>query len=143
MNDFELKLRKALDKATANAPQAERDLVKVASQAAQAVSAVTEGLATLELVSIREDGDPRPTYQLRLRRIDSEAPASDLGVFRVSEGGYPIDRWATLRNWEANLDKPERQHFNVGDLKGNFDYMFSQQDSKLVVLLNSLPKKKA
>jgi hypothetical protein len=139
--DFERLLREALDQATANAPQANKDLVRIASEAADAVSKVTEGAATLELVPIDVGEDPRTTYQLQLRRNKSEAPASDLGVFRLSETGYPIHRWASRRNWEARPENPDNEHTNVKDLQGNFNWMLSKPDSRLVVLVNSLQRR--
>jgi hypothetical protein len=139
--DFERLLREALDHATAKAPQANKDLVRLASEAADAVSKVTEGAATLELVPIDVGEDPRTTYQLQLRRNKSEAPASDLGVFRLSETGYPIHRWASRRNWEARPESPDDEHININDLQGNFNWMLSKPDSKLVVLVNSLHRR--
>jgi hypothetical protein len=138
LTDFERQLREALDKATENAPQANEDLVRFASEAAEAVLNVTDGLAILELHPIISDEDQRMTYQLRLRTKNSEAPASDLGVFCLSEAGYPVLRWSSKRNWEARPDKPDLEHFNVNDIKGNFAWMLSKPDSKLVLLVNSL-----
>jgi hypothetical protein len=79
--DFERQLREALDKATANAPEASKDLVRLASEAADAVSKVTEGAATLELVPIVVDEDPCTTYQLQFRRNRSEAQRPTWGFF--------------------------------------------------------------
>lgn len=141
--DFERLLREAVDQAAANAPQANEDLLRLASWAADAVSKVTEGAATLELVPIDVGDDPRPTYQLQLRRDSSEAPASDLGVFRLSEAGYPIYRWATRRNWELRPEAPDNEHINVQNLTDNFNWMLSKPDSKLVVLVNYLRQRKA
>ncbi len=138
--DFESLLREALDRAAANAPQANQDLIRLASEAADAVSKVTEGIATLELTPINGDQDPRLTYQLQLRRNKSEAPASDLGVFRLSEAGYPIHRWSWRGNWEARPENPDSEHFNLEGLKGNFHWMLSKPDSKLVVLINYLQR---
>jgi hypothetical protein len=141
---FEEMLRGALEKARERAPEANNDLIKLTSEASNAVSRVSGGVARLELSPINVAGDDRPTYQLQLRRNDdSEAPWSDLGVFRLSETGYPIDRWPSRGNWDSNPDRPDRQHTNVADLKGNFEYMLSVPDSRLVVLLNYLVKLKS
>ncbi len=136
--DFESMLREAISQAAEKASGANEDLIRIASEAADAVSKVTQEAATLELVPIDVDEDERATYQLQLRRNKSAAPASDLGVFRLSIGGYPIDRWPSRSGWEAAPETPERQHSNVDDLQGNFKWMLSKPDSKLVVLVNSL-----
>ena len=136
--DFERLLREAIDQATANAPEANKDLIRISSEVSDAVSNVTDGAAILELVPIDVGDDTRTTYQLQLRRNQSEAPASDLGVFRLSLSGYPVHRWGSRRSWEANPDKPENEHFNASDIQGNFNWMLSKPDSKLVVLVNSL-----
>jgi len=141
--DFERQLREALDKATANAPEANKDLVRLASEAADAVSKVTEREATLELVPIVLDEDPGITYQLQFRRNKSEAPASDLGIFRLSNVGYPIHRWSSRKSWEARPDKPDNEHFNANDVKGSFSWMLSKPESKLVILVNSLRRLEA
>lgn len=136
--DFEHLLRVALDQAAAKAPQAYDDLLRLASEVADAVSNVTAGDATLELAPVVVGDDARGTYQLQLRRVGSNAPASDLGVFRVSEAGYPVDRWPSRRLWESKPDSPETTYFNVEDLTVFFKWMLSEPDSKLVVLLNYL-----
>jgi hypothetical protein len=141
--DFEARLRSALDEASKIATQANDDLLRIASEASDAVSKVTDGAAMLELAPINEGEDRPPTYQLQLRRVDSEAPWTDLGVFRLSEVGYPVDRWASRSAWESNPDKPERQHNNIQDIRGNFDYLLSRPDSKLVLLLSYLRQLKA
>ena len=136
--DFERLLREAVDQAAAKAPEANEDLLRLASEAADAVSKVTEGAAILELVPMDVGNDPRPTYQLQLRRDRSEAPASDLGVFRLSEAGYPVHRWGSRRNWESRPEAPDNEHLNVQNLTDNFNWMLSKPDSKLVVLVNYL-----
>ena len=136
--EFEKMLREALSQAIAKAPQAKDDLFRIASEAGDAVKKVAEGSAALELVPIDVENDPRPTYQLQLLRLDSESARSDLGVFRLSASGYPIQRWASKSNWNLNPEKPEREHMNVVDLKGNFNYMLSNPDTKLVTLINHL-----
>ena len=136
--DFERLLRDALDLATANAPQAGKDLFKYASEAAEAVSKITEGAATLELVPIDNNGDPRVAYHLQLRKNQSEAPASDLGVFQLSPTGYPIQRWAARGNWEARPTQPDNEHFTPANVRDNFVWMLSKPDSKLVVLVNAM-----
>ena len=126
--DFERLLREALDQATAKMPAANTDLFRLASEAADAVSNVTGGTARLQLTPIDVGEDARPTYQLQLRKDKSEAPVSDLGVFRLSETGYPIHRWQSRRNWEAQCEAPDNEHFNVQQLKDNFHWMLSKPD---------------
>ena len=140
--DFERLLRDALDLATANAPQAGKDLFEYASEAAEAVSKITGGAATLELVPIDMSGDPRAAYHLQLRKNQSEAPASDLGVFQLSPTGYPIHRWAARRNWEDRPERPDNEHFTAVNVRDNFVWMLSKPDSKLVILVNAMGKLK-
>jgi hypothetical protein len=125
------------------APEASKDIVRLASEAADAVSRVTEGAATLELVPIVFDEGPCTTYQLQFRRNNSEAPASNLGIFRLSSVGYPIQRWSSRKNWEARPETPDREHFKAHDVKSNLSWMLSKPESKLVVLVNSLRKRDA
>ena len=136
--DFEALLRTAVEQAAAQAPQASEDLLRLASEAAQAVSAVTGGTARLDLVPIDIEHDSRPTYQLQLWRVKSEAPAADLGIFRLSQAGYPIHRWSWRGAWESRPEQPDNEHFDVKHLKDNFNWMLSKPDSKLVVLVNHL-----
>jgi hypothetical protein len=135
---FERMLRQALDEAIAHAPQARDDLFRIASEAGAAVKKVTDGAATLELVPVDVGKDSRPTYQLQLVTLDGESSRSDLGVFRLSATGYPVQRWASKHTWMKNPEKPEREHNNNQDLSGNFEYMLSTPTSKLVVIINSL-----
>ena len=136
--NFEKMLRKALDEAIANAPQARDDLFRLASEAGEAIKKVTDGAATLELVPIDVGNDPRPTYQLQLVTLDGESSRSDLGVFRLAATGYPIQRWASKNGWKSNPEKPEREHMSIQELNGNFDYMFSSPTTRLVGLINHL-----
>jgi len=100
------------------------------------VAGVTRGAAVLELVPVEQGGGTNPTYQLQLRKVDSEAPPSDLGIYRVTETGYPVQRWYSRAKWEGNPEKPDGQYANVNDLEGNFKWMLSEPESRLVVLVN-------
>jgi hypothetical protein len=141
--DFERMLREAVSKAKEAAPRAVDDLVHCASKAAEAVAGVTGSAAALELVPIdvRDEHGRRfkgatPTYQLQLRKVDSEAPPSDLGIFRVTETGYPVLRWYSRAKWEGHPEKPDEQYTTISELEGNFKWMLSNPDSRLVVLVS-------
>ena len=106
--DYKRLLQEAIDQAKANAARAVDDLLRCASKAAEAVAGVTRGAAALELVPINQDPNARPTYQLQLRKVGSEAPASDLGVYYVTEGGYPVLRWYSRNAWESHPENRGR-----------------------------------
>jgi hypothetical protein len=133
--DYERLLREAVHKAREAAPRAVDDLIRCASGAAEAVAVVTRDAAILELVPLNEGKDSTPTYQLQLRKVGSEAPPSDLGIYRVTKTGYPVLRWFTRAKWERSPDKPDRQFSNLNELEDNFKWMVSQPESKLVVLV--------
>ena len=133
--DFETLLRDAVNRAKESAPRAVDDLVHCASKAAQAVATVTGGGATLELVPVEQQGSTTPTYQLQLRKIGSEAPPSDLGIYRVSNAGYPVQRWYSWANWEGNVEQPDKEYLSISDLEGNFKWMLSKPESRLVMLV--------
>ena len=133
--DYPHLLQDAINQAKANAPRAVDDLLRCASKAAEAVADVTAGAAALELVPINQDGSAAPTYQLQLRKVGSEAPPSDLGVYCVTAAGYPVLRWYSRNAWESRPDKPDGKYASVGDLEGNFRWMVSKPESRLVVLV--------
>jgi hypothetical protein len=64
VTDFERMLREAIDQATSKASHANNDLIRIASEASDAVSNVTGGAATLELIPVDVGDDPHTTYQL-------------------------------------------------------------------------------
>src|SRR5258708_1903647 len=115
--DYADLLREAINRAKANAPRAVDDLLRCASKAAVAVTAVTGGAATLELVPINQGENAKPTYQLQLRKVGSEAPPSDLGVYCVTPAGYPIRRWFSRNAWEDHPEKPAQDYPGVSELE--------------------------
>jgi hypothetical protein len=133
--DYEQLLREAVNKAKEAAPRAVDDLVRCASNAAEAVAGVTGGAAALELVPVNQGEGATPTYQLQLRKVGSDAPPSDLGVYRVTEAGYPVLRWYTRAKWDRNPDEPDDQYTTFSELEGNFKWMLSRPESRLVVLV--------
>ena len=135
--DYGRLLREAINQAKANAPRAVDDLLRCASKAAEAVTSVTDGAAALELVPINQDEEEgaTPAYQLQLRKVGSEAPPSDLGVYCVTAAGYPVLRWYSRNTWESRPDEPDGQYANVRKLEGNFKWMISKPESRLVVLV--------
>ncbi len=141
--NYENLLRAAINQAKANALRAIDDLLRFSSNAAEAVAKVTGGAAALELVPINQAEGATPTYQLQLRKVGSEAPPSDLGVYRVTAAGYPVQRWYSRRTWEARPDKPDGEYPSVGELEGNFKWMVSNPESRLVVLVTFFQQKKA
>ena len=116
--------------------RAVNDLVRFSSRAATAVSSVTAGAAALELVLINQGEGAVPIYQLQLRKVGSEAPPSDLGVYRVTSAGYPILRWWSRGRWESDPEKPDQQHLNPESLENHFTWMVSNPDSRLVLLVS-------
>lgn len=133
--DYAHLLREAINQARANAPRAVDDLLRCASKAAEAVAGVTGGAAALELVPINQGEHARPTYQLQLRKVGSEAPPSDLGVYCVTATGYPVLRWHSRNSWESRPDTPDEQYPGVSELEGNFRWLVSKPESRLVLLV--------
>jgi len=133
--DFAQLLREAINQAKANAPRAVDDLLRCASQTAEAVAAVTGGAAILELIPITQGENPQTTYQLQLRKVGSEAPPSDLGVYYVTAAGYPIRRWYSRNAWEDHPEKPVQDYPGVSELERHFKWMVSTPESRLVVLV--------
>ncbi len=128
-------LRAAINQAKANAPGAVDDLLRCASTTAEAVTAVTGGAATLELVLINQGENAQPTYQFQLRKVGSEAPPSDLGVYCVTAAGYPVLKWWSRNRWESRPDTPDEHYPSISELEGNFRWMISKPESRLVVLV--------
>jgi hypothetical protein len=133
--EFESLLREAVSKAKEAAPRAVDDLVLCASKAAEAVGKVTGGAATLELVPVERGEGATPTYQLQLRKVDSKAPPSDLGIYRITQTGYPVQRWYSRAKWEGNPEQSDGQYTTFSELEGNFKWMLSKPESRLVVLV--------
>jgi hypothetical protein len=133
--DYEHLLNEAINQARTNAPRAVGELLRLSSTAAEAVAKVTGGAAALELVPINQEEGATPTYQLQLRKVGSEAPPSDLGVYCVTAAGYPVHRWYSRRAWESHPDEPDGQYSGVSELEGNFRWMVSNPESRLVVLV--------
>jgi hypothetical protein len=133
--DYEQLLRKAITQAKVEAPQIAEDLRRCASQAAEAIAKVTDGAAALDLIPLPgPDGTP-PAFQLLLRRVGHDGPPSDLGVYQLSEAGYPIRRWYSRGNWESNPNQSDHVHENKNSLEGHFRWMVSNASSRLVVLV--------
>ncbi len=133
--DYASLLQQAISQARANAPSAVNDLLRCTSKTAEAVAGVTGGAAALELVPINQGQAASPTYQLQLRKVGSEAPPSDLGVYVVTAAGYPVLRWFSRNAWESRPDRPDEQYSRVDELEGNFRWMISRPESRLVVLV--------
>jgi hypothetical protein len=96
---------------------------------------VTEGTGVLEMVPIDQGGDATKAYQLQLRKAGSEAPPTDLGVYSTTTTGYPVMRWYSRNGWEDHRDEPNQQYHGLNELEGNFRWMLSNHESRLVVLL--------
>lgn len=136
--DFEQLLSEAINLLRAKAPRALDDLVRFSSRTAEAVMTVTRGAAVLELVPINHGEGATPSYQLQLRKVGSEAPSSDLGVYCVTAAGYHVLRWYSIRSWESHPDKPDDVYHDVNELERHFKWMLSKPDSRLVVLVTSV-----
>jgi hypothetical protein len=133
--DYGSLLQTAVEQAKANAPRATDDLLRFSSQAAVAVAGVTKGAAALELVPVNPGSGDIRTYQLQFRRVGSDAPPSDLGVYQIPPTGYPVFRWPSWGAWERSPDNAPNQHLNVGELDAHFRWLLSDADSRLVVLV--------
>ena len=136
--DFTDLVQHALKAAKAQAPRAVDDLRRCASQAADAVARVTGGVGTLELVPINQGENAKTTYQLQLRKVNSEAPPSDLGVYNATAAGYPIERWYSRAAWEEHPEQPVKTFGNSFELEGHFKWLVSTPESRLVVLVSFL-----
>jgi hypothetical protein len=133
--DFEALLRDAIKQAKERAPRAVDDLLRLSSMAARAVAGVTAGAASLELAPINQAEGARPAYQLVLRKIGSEAPPSELGVYAVTAAGYPVLRWFSRGSWELGPDEPAHTFTSTGELEGHFKWLISSPESRLVMLV--------
>ncbi len=133
--NYEQLLRKAIKEAKEAAPRAVEDLLRFASEAADAVEKVTEGTAVLEMVPIDQGESAMKAYQLQLRKAGSEAPSTDLGVYSTTTAGYPVMRWHSRRGWEEHPDEPNQQYPGPNELEGNFRWILSNHESRLVVLI--------
>jgi hypothetical protein len=133
--DYEQLLLNAINQAKVGAPQVADDLRTCASQAAEAIAKVTDGAAALNLVSLpKPDGTP-PAFQLLLGRVGQDRTPSDLGVYQLSEAGYPIQRWHSRGSWESSPTQTEHLYENKSALEGHFRWMVSNPSSRLVVLI--------
>jgi hypothetical protein len=141
--DYSHLLREAIHQARVNAPRAVNDLLSCASDAAKAVNDVTQGAAALELNPISQDERANPAYQLVLRKAGSEAPPADLGVYSLSAAGYPVHRWYSRSGWESHPDTPDGRYTGVTESEGNFKWMVSNPESRLVVLVTFLQEQAA
>jgi len=133
--DLEKMLRDAVNQAKATAPRAADDLRRCASEAGEAIAHVTNGAAALELIPLNLASDSLPSYQLQLRRVGSEAPPSDLEVYRISASGYPVERWYSRRKWEEQPNQPDGTYHSLIELEGNYRWMVSDPKSRLVALV--------
>ena len=134
--EYEHLLSEAVNQAKAKAPRATDDLFRFSSRAAEAVDSVTGGAAALELVPMNSDGSAAPTYQLQLRKVGSEAPPSDLGVYSLSPAGYPVRHWYSRTSWEFNQDRSDGTYHNVTEMEGHFRSLVSDPDSRLVFFVS-------
>jgi hypothetical protein len=56
-------------------------------------------------------------------------------VYCVTAAGYPVSRWYSRNAWEDDPEKPNEEYPSVHDLAGNFRWMISKPESRLVVLV--------
>jgi hypothetical protein len=139
--DYEQLLREAITQAKAGAPEVADELRTCSSQAAQAIANVTGGAAALKLVSLpRPDGAP-PAFQQLFRSVGRDAPPSDLGVYQLSEAGYPVQRWYSKASWESNPNQSDIIFENKSALESHFRWMVSDRSSRLVVLVAFIMQK--
>jgi hypothetical protein len=135
VSEYERLLREAITQAKAGAPQVVEELRGCASGATEAIANVTGGAAALELIPLARPDEAPPAFQLQLRGVGREAPPSDLGVYQLSEAGYPIQRWSSRGGWESSPTQAEHLLQNKSELEGHFRWMVSNPSSRLVVLV--------
>ena len=133
--DYAQLLRDALTQAKAGGPQVAEELRRCASRAAEAIANVTDGAAALDLIPLSRPDGAALAFQLLLRRVGHDGPSSDLGVYQLSEAGYPIQRWFSRGSWESSPTQPEQLSETNSDLEGHFHWMVSNPSSRLVVLV--------
>ncbi len=133
--DYEQLLRDAITQAKVGAPRVADELRDCASRAAEAIANVTSGAAALDLVPLPRPDESPPAFQLLLRRVGHDGPPSDLGVYQLSEVGYPIQRWYSRGSWESIPTQTEHLYENKNALEGHFRWMVSNPSSRLVVLV--------
>lgn len=149
VRNFESLLRKAIDERKKAPPGALSDLIGLASEANNAIMAVTKNAAMLRLEPIRSN-DPNnsspsddwelPTFQLVFRKVGGDSPPSDFGVYRLSKNGFPIKRWYSRENWLAHPKKADVTLTNLAGLVNNFEYLVSHPESRLVALISYFDK---
>jgi hypothetical protein len=133
--DYGALLRGAIKKAREEAPKVVDDLIRLSSNAAAAVADVTKGLAALEMSPQEKPKDSPAVFQLTFRKVKSDAPPTDLGIYRVTEAGYPVVRWFTKGRWEAAPAAPDETFMNPGSMEGHFKWLISNPQSRVVVLV--------
>ena len=135
--DYTDLLQEAIKQAKVNATRAVEDIVRLASKAAVAVTSVTNGQALLERVPIKHAGVSN-VYQLQLRKAGSKAPPSDLGIYAVTQPGYPVLHWLSRDNWgdpEMHYPDGEREFTTEEELDEHFRLLVSDPKSRLVILV--------
>jgi hypothetical protein len=133
--EYEQLLRDAISQAKVGAPQVVDELRRCASQAAEAIAKVTDGSAALDLLPLARPDEAPSAFQLILRRVGHDGPSSDLGIYQLSEAGYPIQRWYSLGSWESNPNQTDHLYPSKTALEGHFRWMVSDRSSRLVVLV--------
>jgi hypothetical protein len=133
--DYEQLLREALTQAKVGAPQVAEELRRCASRAAEAIANVTGGAAALDLIPLAAPDGAPPSFQLLLRWVGHDGPPSDLGVYQLSEAGYPIQRWYSRGSWESSPNQAEHLYENRNALEDRFRWMVSNPSSRVVVLV--------
>jgi len=135
VQDYAQLLRDAITQTKSESPQVAVELRTCASHAAEAIATVTNGAAALDLVPLsRPDGESL-AFQLILRRVGVEGTPSDLGVYQLSEAGYPIHRWYSRGSWESNPTQAEHLYDDTEALESHFRWLISNSSSRLVVLV--------
>ena len=135
--DFTDLLQDAVKQSKANAPRAVDNFYRCFAKVSEAVTSVTNGRALLELVLVKQSDTPN-VYQLQLRKVGSASPPSDLGVYHVSKGGYPVLRWYSYINWEINKERPgdsDQEFSTLEELDAHFRWLVSDPKSRLVILV--------
>lgn len=134
--DWEKLLRDAIEEAKAAHPMVIDDLVRSVSKATEAITKVTNGMVVLELAPIPAvDQEQRPVFRLELKTKTGDARPASLGIYRLSDAGYPVERWWSEQRWKSHRNEANEVFSNLGALEGHFKWMVSNPSSRLVTLI--------
>ena len=94
---------------------------------------VTQGQLILELEpDPAVDQEKQPTFDLKLKTKAGSAKPASLGIYRISDAGYPVECWWSRKNWKGQPTQPNESFPTVAKLETHFQWMVSDSSSGLV-----------